>query len=76
MQMYNYTDFTQNMPKVFDTALYDDVIISDSVGNNYRLVPVVETKKGKSPFDGIKKVKVNMTTQDIVQLLHESRAGV
>jgi hypothetical protein len=74
--MYNFAEFTQNIPQVFSKALYDEVVISDNIGNNYRLVPLAEKSKGKSPFDDIPKVKINITTQEIVKILHESRAGI
>jgi hypothetical protein len=76
MQIYNYTDFAQNMSKVFNTALVDDVIVKDTMGNKYKITPVRETVTGKSPIEGIPTVKLNMTTQEIVEILHENRAGV
>jgi hypothetical protein len=65
------------MTKVFDAALVDEVIINSRDRNSYKLLPVKETgKTGKSPFEDIPRVKLNITTQEIVELLRECRAGV
>jgi hypothetical protein len=43
MQVFDYNEFTQNIPKVFNIALVDEVIINNKDGNSYKLLPV---KKG------------------------------
>jgi hypothetical protein len=65
------------MTKVFNTALIDEVIINDNEGNSYKLLPVNgKNKTGKSPFEDIKRIKLGITTQEIVEMLRESRAGI
>jgi hypothetical protein len=77
MQVFDYNEFGQNMTKVFNAALVDEVIINNSDGNSYKLLPLKENiKTGKSPFEDIPRVKVNITTQEIVELLRECRAGI
>jgi hypothetical protein len=77
MQVFDYSEFSQDMAKVFNTALVDEVIINNTDGNRYRLLPVKENNNaGKSPFEDIPRVKLNITTQEIVELLRECRAGV
>jgi hypothetical protein len=76
MQVFDYVDFTQNMTKVFDTALVDEVIINNKDGNSYKLLPIKNESEGKSPFEDIPCIKVNITTQEIVEILRESRAGI
>jgi hypothetical protein len=76
MQVFDYSEFSQDMAKIFNIALVDEVIINNTDGNRYRLLPVKENNVGKSPFEDIPRVKLNITTQEIVELLRECRAGV
>ena len=77
MQIFDFAEFTQNIPKVFKTALFDEVIINSSDGNRFKLLPIKENDlAGKSPLEDIPRIKLNKTTQEIVKILHESRAGL
>jgi hypothetical protein len=77
MQVFDYNEFSQNIAKVFSIALVDEVIINNTDGNSYKLLSLKEDDKtGKSPFEDIPRIKLNITTQEIVELLRECRAGV
>jgi hypothetical protein len=77
MQIFDYNEFSQDMTKVFNTALVEEVIINNKDGNSYKLLPIKETgKSGKSPLEDIPRIKLNITTQEIVEILHECRAGI
>ncbi|MFP3040664.1 prevent-host-death protein [Treponema primitia] len=77
MLVFDYTDFTQDTKKIFDAALTDEVIISNKDGNSYKLLPIKEDNtKGKSPLEDIPYINADITTQEIVELLRESRAGI
>ncbi|GHT54739.1 hypothetical protein FACS189485_16980 [Spirochaetia bacterium] len=77
MQVFDYSDFTQNITKVFNTALVDEVIINYNDGNSYKLLPIDnENIKGKSPLEDIPSIKADITTQEIVEILRECRAGI
>ena len=77
MQVFDYTELSQDMTKVFNMALVDEVIINDNDGNSYKLLPMNgKNKTGKSPFENIQRIKLGITTQEIVELLRESRAGI
>ncbi|GHU16270.1 hypothetical protein FACS1894163_05310 [Spirochaetia bacterium] len=77
MQVFDYSEFSQDMAKVFDIALVDEVVINNNDGNRYKLLPIKENNNvGKSPFEDIPRIKLNITTQEIVELLNECRAGV
>ncbi|MDR1321431.1 MAG: hypothetical protein LBK56_08425 [Gracilibacteraceae bacterium] len=77
MLMFDVSEFTQNATKVFDAALTNEVIISNKDGNRYKLLPLGnENKQGKSPFEDIPYITADITTQEIVKLLREGRAGV
>jgi hypothetical protein len=76
MQAFDYADFSKNLSKVFDIALTDDVIITNKDGNNYKLAPIAQTLKEKSPFEDVTGIKLNVTTQEIVEMIRESRAGI
>ena len=74
MLVFNISDFTQNTQKIFEAALKEEVIINNLDGNSYKLLPI--KKKGKSPFDNVPRVKLGITTKEIVEIIKESRAGV
>jgi len=74
MLVFSISELTQNTKKVFDSALTDDVVIKNNDGKSYKLLPVNQT--GKSPFEDIPRIKLNVTTQEIVEILRESRAGI
>jgi hypothetical protein len=76
MQVFDIVEFTQDIPKVFNTALFDEVIIHNNDGNSYKLLPIKTDMEGKSPFEDIPRVKLNITTQEIVEILQECRAGL
>ncbi|MDR1230181.1 MAG: prevent-host-death protein [Spirochaetaceae bacterium] len=77
MQVFDYNEFRQDMTKVFNAALLDEVMINNRDGNSYKLLLVKEdVQTGKSPLEDIPRIKLNITTQEIVELLRECRAGV
>ena len=77
MQIFDFAEFTQDIPKVFSTALVDEVIINNNDGNSYKLVPIKKSEwAGKSPLEDIPRIKLNITTQEIVKILQECREGL
>jgi hypothetical protein len=61
-----------------DAALTDEVIIiiiNSKDGNSYKILPL-KNKTGKSPLEDIPCINADITTQEIVELLRESRAGI
>jgi hypothetical protein len=74
MLVFEVSEFTQNTSKVFNAALTEEVVINNNDGNSYRLLPII--KKGKSPFDNVPRVKLGITTQEIVEIIQECRAGI
>ena len=74
MLIFDISEFTKNTTKVFDATLTDEVIINNKDGNSYKLLPV--KKAEKSPFEDIPRIKLGITTQEIVDILHECRAGI
>jgi hypothetical protein len=77
MLVFDISEFTQNATKVFDAALTDDVIINNKDGNSYKILPLKNNHKtGKSPFEDIPYISADITTEEIVELLRESRAGI
>ena len=73
MLVFDISEFTKDSRKVLKAALNDDVIISSSDGNDYKLVPV---KKDESPFKNVVPVNLGISTQEIVEIIRECRAGV
>jgi hypothetical protein len=65
------------MTKVFNAALIEEVIINNKDGNSYKLLPIKDPEiLGKSPLEEIPRIKLNVTTKEIVEILHECRAGI
>jgi len=73
MLVFDIIDFRKDTAKVFNATKNNEVIIKNDDGNNYKLLPM---PKGESPFDGIPRIKLGLTTQEIVEIVRESRAGV
>ena len=73
MLVFDVSEFTQDTKKVFNAALNNEVIIKNNDGINYKLLPMV---KGKSPFENVPRVKLGITTQEIVEIINECRAGI
>ena len=73
MLVFDITEFTRDTSKVFDAAQTNEVIINNNDGKSYRLLPI---KRDASPFDNIPKVKLGISTQEIVDIIRESRAGI
>jgi antitoxin (DNA-binding transcriptional repressor) of toxin-antitoxin stability system len=75
MRIYNYSQARQNFTSVLNTALKEEVVIRRKDGSRFRIVPIAEDKKGKSPLEGIKGVKANVTTSELVEIVREGREG-
>jgi hypothetical protein len=77
MLIFDYTDFTQDATKILDAALTNEVIVNSKDGNRYKILPIKDEKRTeKSPFEDIPYIEADITTQEIVELLRESRAGI
>jgi hypothetical protein len=77
MQVFDCIDFSQNAAKAFDAALVDEVIVKNTNGYSYKILPIKdEGTQDTSPFEDIPGIKLNITTQEIVELLREGRAGI
>ena len=75
MRVFNYSEARQNFTTVLNTALKEEVIIRRKDGSRFKIVPVTGGKKGKSPLEGIKGVKVNVTTPELLEIIREGREG-
>ena len=77
MLIFDVSVFSQNAAKVFEAALTDEVVIHNNDGKSYKILPLKsEDKKGKSPFEDIPYITADISTQEIVKLIRESRAGI
>jgi hypothetical protein len=77
MLVIDISDFSQNVTKAFDAALTDEVIVNNKDGTKYKILPIKDmNKKGKSPFEDIPYITADISTQEIVGLIRESRAGI
>jgi prevent-host-death family protein len=76
MRIYNYSEARQNFSTVLNTALKEEVIITRKDGSKFKLVSINENrKKVKSPLEDIKGINVNVTMDDILEVIRESREG-
>ena len=77
MLVFDIADFSQNVAKVFDAALTDEVIINNKDGKSYKILPFVNDNKAvKSPLEDIPYITAGITTREIVELIRENRAGI
>jgi phosphoenolpyruvate-protein kinase (PTS system EI component) len=75
MRIYNYSQARQNFTSVLNTALKEEVVIRLKDGSRFKIVPVTEDKKEKSPLEGIKGIKANVTTAELLEIIREGREG-
>jgi hypothetical protein len=71
MQIVDYKDFTQNISEVFDKASFDDILINTGNGQSYRLSSVTQSR-GKSPFEDVPCLNLNITPKQIVEILNDN----
>ena len=77
MLVFDVSEFYQNATKIFNAALTDEVIINNKDGTSYKILPIKNgDKKEKSPFEDIPYITADISTQEIVDLIKESRAGI
>ena len=77
MLVFSISDFSRDATKVFDAALTDEVIINNADGKSCKILPIKnDDKKGKSAFEDIPYITADISTQEIVELIRESRAGI
>jgi len=78
MLVFTISDFTKNAVQVLNASLKEEVIISNE-GMQYKILPIKnesKTNTGKSPLEDIPRIKLNVTTKEIVGILQECRAGL
>jgi len=76
MRIYDFNEVEEDLSVVLDSALAGDVIIKSRNGLNYKLIPINEHIDDKSPLEGIKGIKAKVTTQELVEIVREGRAGI
>ena len=76
MLIFSISDFSKDTKKIFDAALTKEVVINNSDGNSFKIVPMNNLETEKSPLEDIPGIDLNITTQEIVEILRECRAGV
>jgi antitoxin (DNA-binding transcriptional repressor) of toxin-antitoxin stability system len=76
MRVYNYSEARQNFTTVLNTALKEEVIITRKDGSRFKIVPIDrDRKQKKSPLEGIKGLKLNISTKELVDIIREGREG-
>jgi len=77
MLVFDISDFTKNAEKVFIAAQNEEVIVNSKDGNSYKIFQIKnDVTKNKSPLEDIPYITANVTTQEIVEIIRESRAGI
>ncbi|MDR2483021.1 MAG: prevent-host-death protein [Treponema sp.] len=77
MLVFDFHEFMRDTTKVFDAALTDEVIVNNKDGSSYKILPLKNgNKTRKSPLEDIPYITADITTEEIVELLRESRAGI
>ena len=74
MLIVDISDFTKNASKIIEATSVEDVIIKNSDGNSYKLSPI--NNNTHMSIKDIPYITANITTQGIVDLIRENRAGI
>ena len=75
--VFDISDFTKNVEKAFNAAHNEEVIVNNKDGNSYKIFPIKNNVTiNKSPLEDIPFITANVTTQEIVEIIRESRAGL
>ena len=76
MRIYNYSEARQNFTTVLNMALKEEVIIARKDGSKFKIIPIEKEKfDWKSPLEGIKGVKVKISSKELVEVIREGRSG-
>jgi len=74
MRVFNYSEARQNFSTLLNTALKEDVIIMRKDGSRFKLISMCEDdKREKSPLEGIKGIKTNVSMHDILDAIKDGR---
>jgi len=74
MKTYNYLEAKQNLSAVMNTAVNEDVIIKRSDGIKFKLI-YLNDNNPVSPLN-IEGITTDITTQELIDIVREQRAGV
>lgn len=70
MKVYTYSQARQQLAELLDSSEKEEVLIRRRDGSTYLIVP---KSMPTSPFD-IPGIKTNISTQDILEAIRESRS--
>ena len=73
MLIFTISEFTKDTSKILNAAQSNEVIINNNDGKSYRLLPI---NNNNSPFDNIPRVKLGISTQEIVKIIRECREEI
>ena len=77
MLVFDISDLSKNATKVLEAAQTNEVIINNKDGKSYKILPVRQDHKTeKSTLEDIPYITAGITTQGIVELIRENRAGL
>jgi hypothetical protein len=71
MKTYNYTEDSQNLSMILNNALEEDVVIKRKDGTKFKIA-YINDNTGTSPLD-VQGVNTRITTQEIIDILRDSR---
>ena len=73
MKTYDYSEAQQNFSSILNLALTQDIIIKEKNGRRFRITPVKDVVN-KSPFEYISGINTDMTTEEIIEFMKQSRS--
>jgi hypothetical protein len=73
MQVYNYNTLNRNIGSLLNDAIADDVIIHNYKGKDFRITPLFQEIEKESPFEHVPCLNLNISTEEIVNIIRESR---
>jgi hypothetical protein len=75
MTVCNFNSLNNDLMKLLNTALVDGAVIRDYKGHDFTIIPIRKPPVGKSPFEDVPCLNLDISTQDIIDAVKASRAG-
>ncbi|MCL2182934.1 MAG: hypothetical protein FWB85_05625 [Chitinispirillia bacterium] len=72
---FNLSETKNDLSNVLDMAAHENVVVVREDGSRFQILPIAEKVPQKRSLKNIKGVKVNLTDEELDEILREGRGG-